>query len=382
MSRFIDIVNFNADASCLSTKDWLRVLDGGENSDFYQWLKLYVTYQKKVNIGIVGASLCDVAFYCPEAIELIKSNSNIFNIMIRPFSHDNALLRSRESFSINLDYGIKVTNHFFKNTSSTFLPPEFMLLSEQIPILKGFGFSSVVVNASRLPDSLQRKVPKDPFLVRGLKFSNLVCYPVIGSLTIAYLNAIHSYNFEKFIKLINMEKTPILWRDGESVFLIPDGVDREKHWLDSEKIERGWVSDLDIKTLDEDSFYTYPAHSFLAWMEEFKMFGYLNKINNIEKNLSKFNLEQLLLWLQTINSDVLSAIEKKDITINLVTRSEKKKISYLIERTNRAFEGEEFLNMLEESILNDRSYIEKFKEESPPHAKKFQSRYEILKKVI
>ena len=113
MNRLIDVVNFNADASCLSSQEWLRILDGGKKSDFYIWLELYVTFNKKINLGIVGASLCDIAHYCPEAIELIKSNESIFNILIRPFSHDNALLRSRDSFLVNLHYGIKVTKKYF-----------------------------------------------------------------------------------------------------------------------------------------------------------------------------------------------------------------------------------------------------------------------------
>ena len=381
MNRLIDVVNFNADASCLSSQEWLRILDGGKKSDFYMWLELYVTFNKKINLGIIGASLCDVAHYCPEAIELIKSNEIIFNILIRPFSHDNALLRSRESFLVNLDYGIKVTKKYFSNVSETFLPPEFMLLSEQIPILKEFGFSSVLVNSFRLPNFMQKKVPKTPFLVQGLKFSKLVCFPVVGNLTMGYLNAIHSYKFSEFNALINKEDNPILWRDGESVFLIPDGVDREREWLKSELIERGWVDDINYNMLKKDNIYIYPAHPFLDWMEEFKMFGYLNKINNIEKNIKNLNLEEVLLWLQTINSDVLSSVEKKDVSIEIVNSFDKKKVNYLIKRTHRGYEGEEFLHILEDILLNDRLYMNQFLDKLPPHAHKYIARYKILQEV-
>ena len=381
MNYLTDVVNFNADASCLPSKNWIKIISGGKKSDFYKWLELYVTYDRRVNLGIIGASICDIAYYCPEAIELIESNTSIFNVLTRPFSHDNALLRSRESFLVNLDCGIKVTKKYFSNVSETFLPPEFMLLSEQIPILKEFGFSSLLVNSFRLPYFMQQKVPKIPFLVQGLKFSKLVCFPVVGSLTAAYLNAIHNYKFSEFNDLINKEDNPILWRDGESVFLIPDGVDRERQWLKSEAIERRWVDDIDYNMLKKDDFYIYPAHSFLAWMEEFKMFGYLNKINNIEKNIKNLNLEEVLLWLKTINSDVLSSVEKKDVSIEIVNSSDKKKTNYVIQRTHRGYEGEEFLHILEDILLNDRSYMNQFLDKLPPHAHKYIARYKILQEV-
>ena len=381
MGKLIDVVNFNADASCLPSEKWLKILSGGKESDFYKWLELYVTFDKKISLGVIGASLCDVVYYCPEAIDLIKSNKNIFNIIIRPFSHDNALLRSRDSFRLNLEYGVKVTKSYFDNTSSTFLPPEFMLLSEQIPVLSSFGFSSVLVNSSRLPDYMAKKIPETSFLVQGLKSSNLMCFPVSGRLTMKYLESIHSYKFSKINKLVENEHNPVLWRDGESIFLIPDGINREKEWLKSENVERGWIDDLSHGHIKNNDFYTYPAHSFLAWMEEFKMFGYINRINALEKNIKKFNLEETLLWLQVINSDVLSSIEKKDVCIDLVNYSNKESTKFTIQRTHRGYEGEEFIYILEDVLLNNRTYLEEFLNELSPHALKYIARYKVLKEV-
>ena len=47
------------------------------------------------------------------------------------------------------------------------------------------------------------------------------------------------------------------------------------------------------------------------------MFGYVNRINSLERDLMNFDIEQTLLWFQAINSDVLSSIEKKDVSINI-----------------------------------------------------------------
>ena len=44
MKAFIDVVNVNGDASCLSTKRWLEILKSGEKSTLVAWLKLYTKY--------------------------------------------------------------------------------------------------------------------------------------------------------------------------------------------------------------------------------------------------------------------------------------------------------------------------------------------------
>jgi hypothetical protein len=381
MNNLIDVVNFNADASCLPSDKWIDILKGGKESHFYKWLELYVSLKKKINLGIVGSSICDINYYCPEAIDLIESNKSIFNILIRPFSHDNSLIRTRDAFRINLDYGVKVAKKFFSNTSSSFLPPEFMLLSEHIPILEDFNFSSVLVNPSRLPEYMSIKIPEVPFLVRGINSSSLACFPVAGKFTKEYLNSIHNYDFIRMNQLISNKNNQILWRDGESVFLVPDGVNREKRWLEAETAKRSWLDDLNNINLKDDNFYTYPAHSFLAWMEEFKMFGYVNRINSLERDLMNFDIEQTLLWFQAINSDVLSSIEKKDVSINIKSNPNSKNNNFTITRTHRAFEGEEFLYFLEESILGNREYLIKFLKELSPHAKKYISRYSVIKEL-
>ena len=45
--KVVDIVNFNADASCLSASIWMDALKGGTNSKICQWLSLFVRNKKK-----------------------------------------------------------------------------------------------------------------------------------------------------------------------------------------------------------------------------------------------------------------------------------------------------------------------------------------------
>ena len=44
-----DVVNFNADASCLEYNEWLKIIRGGKKSIFCKWLQLYVKNKRKVS---------------------------------------------------------------------------------------------------------------------------------------------------------------------------------------------------------------------------------------------------------------------------------------------------------------------------------------------
>ena len=67
----VDIVNFNADASCLSSSIWLDALQGGTNSKICQWLELFVRNNKKVSLGFTGSTLADIKKFNPDAINII-----------------------------------------------------------------------------------------------------------------------------------------------------------------------------------------------------------------------------------------------------------------------------------------------------------------------
>ena len=115
MKQLLDIVNFNADASCLSSEDWLVALKGGGDSLFCKWLNLFVKNNKKVILGLTGATVADLYYFNNEAIEIINTYPKIFEIIFRSFSHDVSLLRSSKGFKENFLKGHEIISNEFKN---------------------------------------------------------------------------------------------------------------------------------------------------------------------------------------------------------------------------------------------------------------------------
>lgn len=70
--QLVDIINLNADASCLSSKRWLTALSGGKESELFLILNAYVEHDLKVNIGIIGSTLAEIEELNPECIDLIN----------------------------------------------------------------------------------------------------------------------------------------------------------------------------------------------------------------------------------------------------------------------------------------------------------------------
>ncbi|MEO0311775.1 MAG: hypothetical protein RIQ89_1432 [Bacteroidota bacterium] len=357
--RIVDVVNLNADASCLSSAKWLNMLNGGVESYFFQWLSVYVKTNKKIALGITGATAADIAIHNPESIQLINNNPNVFEIILRPFSHDIALLRSALGFEYNLEFGKKTLSKLFKHYTNYFLPPEFMLTNEQILILTGQKVEGTFINPARFKDDIVKRLPKKAYVVRGLLNSSLNCIIFNGKLTHAFLNGIHHFNARQWNQAIleTKDQTSFCWRDGESSFFVPDGNVRELKWLNAEdkKIERCFLRDtapdLNFEVNDqliESNYHYYPIHSFTAWMKEFRMMGYLKKIDQIETGFNKLSQDHKFIWLQAINSDILSAIEKDSPVIRIkVGQSKAATMQHTIWRSERGIEGEYYLQLLE-----------------------------------
>jgi hypothetical protein len=248
MKRVVDAVNLNSDASCLASNTWLEILSGGKESTFMKWLRNFAETGKKISLGIIGNTLADIANYNPEAIAFINAHRNIFEIILRPFSHDIALLRSHEGFEVNFSYGQKALLKEFGSVFPYFLPPEFMLTNIQVSILSENGVKGVFVNSSRFNQETSAKIPKTPYMMMGAGGTHLQCIPFSGSLTRTYLDSIHIYDASPWNKEIERLTEDVLfsWRDGESAFLIPDGISRERDWLktESSKVERVFLSDV------------------------------------------------------------------------------------------------------------------------------------------
>mgnify|MGYP000936623812 CR=1 FL=1 len=388
MKKIVDIVNLNADASCLASEVWLAQLAGGKDSVLYQWLEAYIELNKKVSLGIPGASLADIQKFNPEAIQLINENPAVFEIILRPFAHDNALLRTRFGFELNLNYGIKITNELFGTYTPFFLPPEFMCNNEQIFVLQKNKVEGVFLQPGRFSTEVQERIPEVPYEVRGVLDAKLKCIPFTSSLTKAFLSGIHNYNAEVWNNTISNEIADLqfCWRDGESAFLLPDTAAREKAWLkdEAEDIERCFLKDLEIpflsnENLPSESFKSYPLHSFAPWLREMRMIGFTNKVQKIEELLEELPLDKQLHWLMVINSDILSSVEKTSPNIEVWNQEDEASEELILWRSERGFEGEDYLSLLKE-IGNSR-YEGILKHSSEAHILKLEARISLLKSL-
>src|SRR3972149_1903774 len=236
MKKIVDVLNFNADASCLPTRDWLHALEGGNSSLLCQWLGLYRSYGKKIVLGFTGGTVADIATQNPEAIAIINEHPEIFQIILRPFSHDIPLLRVGRGFLVNFHYGEQAIRKEFRNVCDFFLPPEFMLTNEQLMNLREQNVEGVFINPDRFPEETRDRIPPFPYIVLGIFGTELLCLTVRGRLTDAYLHCLHMFDPDAWKKSLRALEAELIfvWRDGESPFLLPAGFSREEYWLENE----------------------------------------------------------------------------------------------------------------------------------------------------
>jgi len=386
MKFIVDVVNFNADASCLSSHKWLEALRGGDRSLLVRWLRLYIDHGKKVVLGFPGATVADISRHNPEAILLINAHPGVFEIILRPFAHDIALLRLGRGFQVNLDLGFAAIRREFGNIHDFFLPPEFMLTNEQIVNLHEQGVKGLFINPARFSAELKGRIPSVPYQVRGLFGITIPCVPLRGNLTYCYLHAIQRLDCAKWNAGINgiSEEVVFVWRDGESCFLLPDSIERESFWLSNEQhdIVRQHMGDLDLAflanaELEEHYFRSYPVHSFSAWMKEFRMLGFIDRVRRIEERLELLTPEQVVHWLRVLHSDIMSSIEKRSpvVSIQKLSNGDVVPFDYTILRSERGFEGEEYLVALESSI-RDGAFPEWMAAKNEAHLCKLEGRLE------
>ena len=392
MKKLIDITNFNADASCLSTEKWLQILSGGEQSLLMQFLQNYVFANKKVSLGFTGATISDIVNYNRVAIEYVNSNSNIFEIIIRPYTHDISILRSNEGFDFNLTTGRLVIEKEFTNIANWYLPPEFMFTNEQIKLTADFGLEGTFINANRFKPEIRKRIPNLPYYVSGVDGAKLKCIPVEYKLTNSFLTAIQTFNINQWNNAIlkKPDKYSFSWRDGESLFLLPKSINRESFWLANESadIERCFIKDIDVDfehslpdAIEDNLHYKfYPIHSFHFWLKEFRMLNYVQQIKELENRIFTLSNPEKYLWLQTINSDILSSIEKDSPVIKLKANKEADFIDFIIWRAEKNIEGEEYLSIL--NNYNKNIYKNHFEESTSLHIQKLGKRVEYLEKLF
>ena len=155
---------------------------------------------------------------------------------------------------------------------------------------------------------IRQRLPEHPYIVKGLFDSQLKCIPFESKLTSAYLNAIHFYDSSYWNEVFRQRKHDYYfsWRDGESSFFVPDGNSREATWLEGEdaSIQRVFISEIinelgfdNNANLKENHYHYYPIHSFSAWMKEFRMLGFLGKLQAMEEQVSAMSKKESALWL-------------------------------------------------------------------------------------
>ena len=373
----VDIVNFNADASCLSSSIWLDALQGGTNSKICQWLELFVRNNKKVSLGFTGSTLADIKKFNPDAINIINEKKDIFEIILRPWSHDISLYRTDSLFIYNVELGIRTIKSEFESVSNYYLAPEFMMTSRQIELISKMGIEAIFINPDRYQNDIKRRIIPTPHIVYGTSESTIKCIAIHGRTTQKYLSSCQLNDPKIWDKFIQDFPDDLIfsWRDGESFLLIPDGLSREEYLLqgESENINRKKLQSLEINyedsSLYDRSYYkSYPIHSFTAWIKEMKMMWYVDRIRKIENNFSKLSDLQITLLLQLINSDILASVEKISPKIKLKIKGVIE--DFIIYRSERGFEGEDYLQLIDDP---------NFRNDSAPHIKKLIARHEYLK---
>ena len=390
MKTLVDIVNFNADGSCLSAARWLEALRGGAASQLCGWLRSYVDSGCKVNLGFIGGTVADMVELNSEAIAIVNQHPEIFEVLVRPFAHDIALLRSLAGFRLNLEFGRAIITKEFRRCSDWYLPPEFMLTNRQLADLRELGAEGVFVNPARFEAGVQRRLPHRPYIVTGVADATLPCIPFDGALTEAYLQTLQRLSGDLWqASFATTKNDPVfLWRDGESVLLVPSGIEREQFWLQTMKTQanRRFLSEAVAETqftspdaLAQDSYRSYPVHSFGAWMKEFRMLGYLRALEPFENRLATLSKDEQVIWLQAINSDVLSAVEKESPTVPLRSSGSKTELfSHSILRSERGFEGEDYLCLLES--FDPVATRRRVAQSSAPHLVKLRARLDYFGK--
>jgi hypothetical protein len=393
MTRVVDLVNFNADASCLRAADWLAALGGGERSCFCRWLGVYVEERRPVVMGFTGATVADLAALNPEAIDLVNAHPDVFEVVLRPFSHDIALLRSPAGFALNVRAGRAAIEHAFRRVTPYYLPAEFMLTNAQLHHLEQSGVRGTFVNAARFKDELRARIPGRPYMVRGIFGSSLRCIPINGALSDAYLQSLHLWDVVRWNQTLaeTADDVAFSWRDGESFLFVPDGIQRERAWLqgESRQVERSLLGDVDgslafdaLDGADPRVFRSYPVHSFSDWFREFRMLGFIDRLTALERRIDTFDTTATALWLQAINSDVFSAVEKDSPVIALRTAPNgdrrNREVSWTIQRSERGFEGEEYLEMLDAGADAGRLIAGA----AGPHIEKLRARRSYLERTL
>ena len=152
---------------------------------------------------------------------------------------------------------------------------------------------------------------------------------------------------------------------------------------ENKDVNRVHLNDLDTNfiqniNLNPTQYKGYPFHSFAPWLKEMRMIGFTSKVAKIEEILEGLSEDKIFHWLQVINSDILSSVEKDSPKIKLQNSiSELDVFDFRIWRTERAFEGEDYLTLLKQS--EKENGYQNYLNSNKGHLKKFNLRMDFLR---
>ena len=107
------------------------------------------------------------------------------------------------------------------------------------------------------------------------------------------------------------------------------------------------------------------------------MLGFIQRLKEIEENLSSLTPLQKAIWLTSINSDILSAVEKDSPVIKIKPEPNATKTeSFTIWRSERNLEGQEYLHLL---LHADQPDIQDYlKNSQATHIQKLRRRIQFI----
>lgn len=315
-TKLVDIINLNSYASCLSTKRWDAALRGGIESELFQILNSYILHDQKINIGIIGSTLAEIESFNPECIALINDNPANFEILVRPYVHSLSILWNDRTFLQNYSLGREYITRTFDNIVNWYLPPEFALRNSHLFTLAENNNLGTFIHPKRVKDGLKTKLPKGLFNLKSIQDSNIECITLTDDYDKYYLELLQLLDSE-----IRFDTDWVFgWRDGESPFFLPDSVAREEVFIKKSKstYNRVFLSEYLAQHQEPKStLYSYPQNSLNPWLGNFRLRWYIDAVKEIERNYETLSPLKKFLFLNLLNSDILSSQEKNDVFVPL-----------------------------------------------------------------
>ena len=166
-----------------------------------------------------------------------------------------------------------------------------------------------------------------------------------------YLQTIQLLN-ESFVEYINNHNPAnslVMWRDGESPFLLPDSIKREEYWLKTSNADHDFYTEPSI---NDSCPHPYPMHPMSSWLSQQSMTWLVHEVARLESSLEKnINPDFVTAWLGAIGSDNLSSIEKSRVHLKLNTFDQPStKYDFYIDRANKSLKRSNGLLIL--TIIN------------------------------